>query len=286
MELLQSNYTNNSSSSGSEDENSGETIRSEPLPKPFEVFDKYQITPNVKKYITNAEMNFTKGRWTSFVFIEFRNNATQRAALDKLLPRINELLRPVDVEFKSLYTSELGSPQPLHISLSSNIEFSTSAELDRFSRMLTVELRQKLTKGFDVAFGPQLRVHANSDKTALFLTMECVDTVRCNQISLISSVVHEAVDYCAAEEPNSKNMGKLDPALAHMSVGIDTTSRATRNSTLRGGSWSDFFGLKLTEVNTALASLYLDADFLRMFQFHCGGVKITKQRANIWVPFE
>ncbi|SCW04185.1 LAFE_0H07954g1_1 [Lachancea fermentati] len=282
MDILQSSYC-----SSSESEEEEELV--EPVPiVPQAVLDKYSISPNIAKYQPGSEMNFVRGRWNTFAFIEMRTSTQQRALLNKTIACVNEKARLLGVEFEPLHQSEMGSPQPLHVSLSSNVEFSTRKELDLFPKMLSIELMQKFPLHFDVQFEPALKLFDNYDKSALFLTLNVSDSVKRRYLSKLSTIIQESIDCCSLED-NTKQRQQWNFVNAHMSIGKTSKTEMTKSylHDIHGNSDQAELGFteKFRMLNDVIDTVHLKNSELDQFSFRCHGLKVTKERANIWVPF-
>ena len=272
------------------------------------ILDKYGIPPNVDKYYCcegdkNPAMNFTRGLWTTFVFIEMRPSQHQRSLLDATLRTISEKLDrefPPGLAFAPLQRSELGSPVPLHVSLSANIEFSTAQELDTFTKMLQIEVLQKFPAGpFQVSFKPHLRVYDNIERNALFLALDVAENVKTDRIAPLAAIIDESLDFCRrgpdeniGNGPNASQSPAWSFQNAHMSIARSNDNNISRaynserySSPAASTAAFQRYKDKIFHVNKALKSITLDPELIQALDFQCLGIKATKQRANLWIPF-
>lgn len=97
-----------------------------------ELLSKYHIKPSLKKV---NQMNANKF-WTTFLYIEYRTSTQWRLQLNDYL-RVNSLNKWVE----PLYFTSFGSPDPLHISLSGNIQFHDLNKRQLFVKNLTQSSR-------------------------------------------------------------------------------------------------------------------------------------------------
>lgn len=304
MELLQQNYCSSDSDGdsdiernvdGDSDSYSGKCKKQLPLPPvPSQVLDKFYVAPNVDKYSPTTEMSFTRGMWNNFVFIELRPNSEQRNSLNKLLTVFNEKLQLLEtpkpiVQFQPLHITQLGSPLPLHISLSSNIQFSTKKEADMFVKMLSVEILQKFPIKFTFKFKPELQIYDNFNHSALFLTLDVSHEIKTRYLSKLSSIVQESID-CVCVEEKSPELEQWSYRNAHMSIGKSANSYITEQYLMQKDMSDEETAKKayyqrVQELNDIVQSIPVDRATTQSFEFECRGIKVTKQRENIWIPF-
>ncbi|KAI2614848.1 hypothetical protein GGR54DRAFT_650835 [Hypoxylon sp. NC1633] len=90
------------------------------------------------------------GNWPSHLYIEWHPTPPQLHQLTSLLSALTLALSPLSVTLHSFLTSDLGAPQPLHVSLSRPIVLST-AQKDGFLEQLTSRIGGCGVAPFDLA---------------------------------------------------------------------------------------------------------------------------------------
>ncbi|KAI1103577.1 U6 snRNA phosphodiesterase Usb1 [Jackrogersella minutella] len=156
-------YTSDSESGGEEaattsakrQKTSDESAALPPLPAAFH--DLYASTVRVS---TTDDRTLHQGRkrvnphkagnWPSHLYIEWHPNPSQLATLSTLLSSLQPALSPLSVDLTSFLTSDLGAPQPLHISLSRPIVLGT-AQKDGFLEELTARIKASGVAPLDLA---------------------------------------------------------------------------------------------------------------------------------------
>ncbi|CUS25150.1 LAQU0S28e00584g1_1 [Lachancea quebecensis] len=272
---------------------------------PSEILDKYCISPNVEKYeyALGSDMrgaNFAIGKWSSFVFIETRPSRRQQSLLDAILHKASArlghtstMLAPV---FNPLHVSELGSPLPLHVSLTANLDFGSARELDTFAKMLQIEVLQNFPAGpLDITFAPRLRVYDNIEHSSLFLALEVAAHVKSRSISRLCTLITESLDFCRSHEPSQRDAARSSAwsfENAHMSIARCDNSAITRKyahqchlSPAFSAAALRSYRQELANLNQLLESMPLESELLDELKFQCSGIKLTKERANVWAPF-
>ncbi|KAI1766644.1 U6 snRNA phosphodiesterase Usb1 [Hypoxylon sp. FL1150] len=106
------------------------------------------------------------GSWPSHLFIEWHPTTTQHALLSKLLAALRPAL---SVPLESFLTSDLGAPQPLHVSLSRPVVFSTGQK-DGFLEQLVGRIGSCGISPFDLALRG-LEWHWTSESGRSFLVL-------------------------------------------------------------------------------------------------------------------
>ncbi|KAI1459497.1 U6 snRNA phosphodiesterase Usb1 [Annulohypoxylon moriforme] len=90
------------------------------------------------------------GNWPSHLYIEWHPTSPQLHTLSSFLADLQPALSPLSVDLKSFLTSDLGTPQPLHISLSRPIVLSTGQK-DGFLETLVSRIAGCGIAPFDLA---------------------------------------------------------------------------------------------------------------------------------------
>ncbi|SCV00078.1 LAME_0G07382g1_1 [Lachancea meyersii CBS 8951] len=277
MDLLKDQYPSDNETEDSENEPVLQHL-------PDQVLDKFHISPNIGKYTQNemnsvARLSATRAaKWTSFAFIEMRPTVQQRRTLDELTLKLATKLQRPGLEFQPLHISDLGSPLPLHVSLSANVEFSTAAEVDAFAQMLQIEVLQRIAGPFDVAFEPCLKMYENAERDALFLALDLEPELKNGPLFQLWQAVRESLDFCRRSEHDQDDSNAVSTRTwghdrSHMSLAKSFCAKASYSSTI------------VDELNTVLADTPVDPAILDTLKFQCRGIKLTKQRSNLWIPF-
>ncbi|KAI1809773.1 U6 snRNA phosphodiesterase Usb1 [Poronia punctata] len=110
------------------------------------------------------------GNWPSHVYIEWHPTQTQRTLLTNLLSHLTSSSTPSTTKpITSFLTSDLGAPQPLHISLSRPIVLTTSQK-DDFLTNLESSIRGSGIRPFELL--PQgLEWHRTDESARSFLVL-------------------------------------------------------------------------------------------------------------------
>jgi len=146
-----------------------------PLPKGFH--DLYASTTRVstrddpslhggRKRITPH----VEGNWPTHIYIEWFPSTSEHAILSKLVSRLDEANPSECKEIYSFLTSDLGTPLPLHVSLSRPISFSTEVK-DAFFTTLESAIRSSKIQPFDLLISDLTWVQ-NFEGTRWFLVLK------------------------------------------------------------------------------------------------------------------
>ncbi|CCF59632.1 hypothetical protein KAFR_0H02230 [Kazachstania africana CBS 2517] len=149
-------------------------------PVPDSIGAKYHIEPNITKF-EHEEMSlqFKIGQWTSFIYLQWKPTAKQRILFNEIISDYNQLFNDkfktkiLDrFEFKPTYRSDLGSPHPLHVSLSRNLTFNKQERRDEFITTLAGQIKAAQINPFQLQLQsrPQL-FQSQFDATTLFLVL-------------------------------------------------------------------------------------------------------------------
>ncbi|CAB4254819.1 similar to Saccharomyces cerevisiae YLR132C Essential protein of unknown function [Maudiozyma barnettii] len=210
MNLLKDSYN-----SSSEEEIN---LATEELPiVPNSILNKYHIAPSTN--IDNNKMNRGSSSatlWNTFIYLEWRPSVKDRRYLDKILRYYDNVMNQNGIRLKldPLYWTELGSPCPLHISLSPNIRLRDVADRDRlFKRMELAIERSKLTP-FEVKFDTVPKcVRSLTNPKSCFLTLPVNRTTRMGPITELFKMIEESEKGLNLDIPFD-----LKIAMTHMSI--------------------------------------------------------------------
>ncbi|CEP63207.1 phosphoric diester hydrolase LALA0_S07e04874g [Lachancea lanzarotensis] len=302
MELLEDQYP-----SDNESEEEVTTYTRIDLPAlPSALLDKFHVSPNIEKFTQQQphrpQMNHlftrvpatTQGvKWTSFAFIEMRPTLQQRQILDKVTCQIAGQMQRHGLSFQPLHMSDLGSPLPLHVSLSGNLEFGSAAEVDAFEHMLRIEVLQQMAGPFQVDFEPSLKVYENVGRNALFLALGVKSEQKNGVLRQLWQAVHESFDFCRRNDPagdNSVSTHESDiSSRSQQSSGHERSHVSiARAFSFQGPVFDPNASTsvrQIDELNRVLEATPIDPTLLQALTFECTGIKITKQRSNVWIGF-
>lgn len=228
MDLLQG-YSSESDLETRESESESQLeLESELPPVPETIIDRYSIPPNTLNFTENIEsMRFTspfkikdfqasKGKWSSFLFLEYNPSLAERNNLLYNITKFNEenlANVPGLQKFEPLHISSLGVAAPLHISLSRNILFDDATERDQFYHSLSKRVAPM--SQFLVQFEDRLKILTAREKSTLYLTLDLAQSVKEQCISPIMAAIEESLVETRLKTPRSY---LFDSQYAHMSI--------------------------------------------------------------------
>ncbi|QLG74498.1 hypothetical protein HG535_0G03810 [Zygotorulaspora mrakii] len=235
MELLASNYSSSESGSGSGSESESDSASEVALveeaksektntlsPLPTSIIEKYHLRPdNIMKPLRTTAKN-----WSTFIYLEWRPTSAERSLLSKMIMSLNKACQDADLSaarrlsFHPLHLSALGSPLPLHISLSQNVTFVNEQQRDRLYAIISKKIKQsKIIEPFRVKFEPKYQLLASNRTNVVFLTLPLTSEVKRNEISNICAAITDAFkdvfpNFTDAELQNIS----INTEFAHLSI--------------------------------------------------------------------
>ncbi|KAI0190937.1 hypothetical protein EV127DRAFT_74807 [Xylaria flabelliformis] len=164
--------------------NNNSTAKSELPPLPSAFHDLYASTVRVSAsddpglHQGRKRVNPHKvGNWPSHLYIEWHPTPTERTTLTTLLSNLQSSLTSsitTAITITSFLTSDLGTPQPLHISLSRPIVLSTSQK-DTFQTDLESSIRSSGIAPFELA-PVGIKWHRTAESARSFLVLRVGST--------------------------------------------------------------------------------------------------------------
>lgn len=200
MESIAANYSSSGSESESESERDSEQESAlenrSLLPRlPNAIIEKYHIGPDCTMKSVNAGTKF----WSTFIYLEWRPSRVERSVLSDMLMEFNSKCQKTnlsvhhDLVFKPLFLSSLGSPLPLHISLSQSITFASEQERDTLHRNLLRNVTESDNcHPFRITFESFYQILASPRSNALFLTLPVSSKLRKKQFSDLCCVIRDS----------------------------------------------------------------------------------------------
>ncbi|SMN20695.1 similar to Saccharomyces cerevisiae YLR132C Essential protein of unknown function [Maudiozyma saulgeensis] len=213
MDLLKDSYN---SSSEESDVNSEENE----LPIiPTEILNKYHIAPstNTESNTMNYKSSLTTKIWNTFIYLEWRPNMKDRRTLDKLLDYYSGVMNQNGIHLKvePLYWSDLGSPYPLHISLSPNIRIKDIIDRDKLFHRIESKLDKSHLKPFEVKFGNvPMCIRSMTNPKSCFFTLPIDTTTQVGPITDLVKIIEES-----KKGLNLETSFDLNISMTHMSIG-------------------------------------------------------------------
>ncbi|GAV55126.1 hypothetical protein ZYGR_0AS04490 [Zygosaccharomyces rouxii] len=191
----------------------------ETLPElPDAVLDKYHLTPSVN-------MNRTATGFNSFVYLEWRPSKLQRMHLTRLLVQFQaqcssssiDVLKRLKLE--PLHVSALGSPEPLHVSLSRSLEFRDSMQRDWFQQCLSARLASSRLDPIDIGFEPRFQMLDSRFKDRVFLTLPVLSSQRSHWFKSLYQVIWQSLRE-VWPNCNDRDIDEMvcSPESVHMSI--------------------------------------------------------------------
>ena len=144
-------------------------------------------------------MNRAATGFNSFVYLEWRPSKLQRIHLTRVLVNFQaqcsgsgiEVLKRLKLE--PLHVSALGSPEPLHVSLTRSLEFSDAMQRDRFQQSLSTRLAASQLSPIDIAFEPRFQVLDSRFKDRVFLTLPVLSSQRSHWFKFVYQVIWQSL---------------------------------------------------------------------------------------------
>lgn len=234
MDLIKTNYSSSDSDSDSDTDNELERqLHPAPsLPRlPTAILHKYHIEPHRAKYTTNmsvsSKINPNVKNWCTFLYYEWRPNRIERNILAKMVSQFNERCDSNNIgvtkriHFEPLHLSSLGSPLPLHISLSQNIHFTRESDRNAFYVSLSKRIQQSENLfPFTMKFQPIFSILPSFLKESLFLTLAVDPAIKRNEIGYTHSIIQESLKEIFPQKNQSEiESMSCNPSMVHMSIG-------------------------------------------------------------------
>lgn len=232
MELIKTSYSLSDSDSDSDNEVGTQLQPAPSLPRlPTAILDKYHIEPNIAKYNTNmsfsSKVNSNVKNWCTFLYYEWRPNRIERSILAKMVSKFNETCRSNNIgvtkriHFEPLHLSSLGSPLPLHISLSQNIYFTRESDRNAFYESLSKRIQQSENIfPFTMKFQPIFSILPSFLKDSLFLTLAVDPEIKSNEIECTCNIIQESLKEVFPQKSQSEIQSmSCNPSMVHMSIG-------------------------------------------------------------------
>lgn len=213
MDQIALNY----SSSDSDSETNA--LQEDTLPElPDEVLDKYHLAPSSK-------MNSRVRGFNSFVYLEWRPSKMQRMYLTRLLMDFQAQCRRSGVnilqglKLEPLQVNALGSPEPLHVSLSRNLEFENQFQRNAFQDLLGSRLSSYHLDPIEIEFESKFQVLDSRFKDRVFLTLPVASHQRSHWFKAAYQVLWDSLAEVWPHCSDAQIVSMLcPPESVHMSI--------------------------------------------------------------------
>ncbi|KAI0882204.1 U6 snRNA phosphodiesterase Usb1 [Annulohypoxylon maeteangense] len=158
------------------------------------------------------------GNWPSHLYIEWHPTPAQLHTLSAFLSDLQPALSPLSVDLTSFLTSDLGAPQPLHISLSRPIVLSTGQK-DGFLEDLAARVKECNIPPFELApVGLEWHRTRESERSFLVLRVAGVPPVSSNLSTGNGNEDEHPVSTPRPEEDASKKLQRQNPQLTALLI--------------------------------------------------------------------
>ncbi|EDO19325.1 hypothetical protein Kpol_1036p71 [Vanderwaltozyma polyspora DSM 70294] len=225
---------------------------------PSTVLDKYYVSPNILKYteemsnLVGIKTGFRTGQFRSFIFLEWRPTSLQRQQLVKSINQFNENLTKTkgsNFRFDPLFISSLGSPEPLHVSLSKSIVCESITQRNLFYRELKKELQSVQIQPFTLTFTNKPLVLTAKQDSSMFLCLEVNRSHRTKILKPIQDAISSALETTFSNQSDIIMNFQVSNEYLHMSI-AQMTNCPPSSANLKSSSidWEPFHGLDEIKV--------------------------------------
>ena len=167
MDLVVSAYKNSGDSDSDSDFDSvgqEEEAHTYSLPDvPQEVLYKYQKSPIINPH--NKTMYKTPfDKRACYIFLEFRLTSRQQQVMDGVLNDVNSVMTSFNnSHFQPLHRGKVGTPKPLHISLSPNMCYETEEDLKLNIEQMKNRINMLQLKSLPIRFSGDWKLFESFD---------------------------------------------------------------------------------------------------------------------------